>query len=39
MEIKIRDIEHKIYTIRGQQILLDKDLAIFYGVKPIRLRE
>jgi hypothetical protein len=39
MEITIKNIEHKIYTIRSQQIMLDKDLAIFYGVKPIRLRE
>ena len=31
--------EPKIYTIRGVQVMLDKDLAFFYGVKPIRLRE
>ncbi|NOQ56291.1 MAG: ORF6N domain-containing protein, partial [Nanohaloarchaea archaeon] len=33
------EIRKKIYTIRGAQVLLDKDLAIFYDVKPIRLRE
>ncbi len=32
-------IESKIYTIRGVQVVLDKDLAHFYEVKPIRLRE
>jgi len=26
-------------SIRSVQIMLDRDLAIFYGVKPIRLRE
>ena len=29
----------KIYTIRVVQVMLDKDLAVFYDVKPIRLRE
>ncbi len=29
----------KIYTIRKQKVMLDKDLAELYGVKPIRLRE
>ena len=37
--IKTETIQHKIYTIRQVQIILDKDLAQFYGVKPIRLRE
>ncbi|MCX9085325.1 MAG: ORF6N domain-containing protein [Candidatus Methanoperedens sp.] len=37
--IKLDDIQSRIYTIRGVQVMLDKDLAIFYGVKPIRLRE
>jgi len=32
-------IERKIFTIRGVQVVLDKDLAAFYEVKPIRLRE
>ena len=32
-------IERKIYLIRGQKVMLDKDLAALYGVKPIRLRE
>ncbi|MGA1822865.1 MAG: ORF6N domain-containing protein [Thermoplasmatota archaeon] len=37
--ITIEDIENRIYTIRGVQVMLDRDLAIFFEVKPIRLRE
>jgi hypothetical protein len=33
------EIKNKILTIRGVQVMLDKDLASFYEVKPIRLRE
>lgn len=32
-------IQNKIYTIRGVQVMLDKDLALLYDVKPTRLRE
>ncbi len=32
-------IKRKIYTIRGVQVMLDKDLAELYEVKAIRLRE
>ncbi len=32
-------IKRKIYTIRGVQVMLDKDLADLYEVKAIRLRE
>jgi hypothetical protein len=32
-------IKNKIYLLRDQKIMLDKDLATLYGVKPIRLRE
>ncbi len=28
-----KDIESKIYTIRGLQVMLDSDLAKFYGVE------
>lgn len=28
-----------IYLMRGKKVMLDKDLAELYGVKPIRLRE
>lgn len=37
--ISVNSIEPKIHTLRGVQIILDKDLAEFYQVKPIRLRE
>lgn len=30
---------NKIYLIREQKVMLDKDLAELYDVKPIRLRE
>ena len=32
-------VENKILMIRGKKIMLDRDLAELYGVKPIRLRE
>ena len=37
--VVIEHIEHKIYFLRGLKVMLDKDLAILYGIKPIRLRE
>jgi len=37
--INEENIQNKIYTIRGVQVMLDRDLAELYGVKPIRLRE
>ena len=37
--VPIELIEKKIYLIRGQKVMLDKELAALYGVKPIRLRE
>jgi hypothetical protein len=33
------EIKKKIYTVRGEQVILDKDLAELYQVKAIRLRE
>jgi len=33
------EISSKILTLRGQQVMLDRDLADLYGVKSIRLRE
>ena len=35
----IENIKTRILVIRGIQVMLDKDLADIYGVKPIRLRE
>ncbi|MHC4887205.1 MAG: ORF6N domain-containing protein [Planctomycetota bacterium] len=33
------EIKTRIFQIRDQQVMLDKDIAVIYGVKPIRLRE
>ncbi len=33
------NIKDKIHNIRNHQVMLDRDLAELYGVKPIRLRE
>ncbi len=35
----IGNIINRIFTIRGVQVMLDKDIAEFYEVKAIRLRE
>ncbi len=32
-------VMNKIYLIRGQKVMLDRDLAVLYGIQPIRLRE
>ncbi len=32
-------VMNKIYLIRGQKVMVDRDLAELYGVKAIRLRE
>jgi len=32
-------IEQRIFLIRGHRVMLDRDLSVLYGVKPIRLRE
>ncbi|MEE8328962.1 MAG: ORF6N domain-containing protein [Thermodesulfovibrionia bacterium] len=37
--ITIETIEKKIYLVRGHKVMLDKDLAMLYVVKPTRLRE
>jgi hypothetical protein len=37
--VKVDEVRQLIYNIRGAQVMLDKDLAILYNVKPIRLRE
>ena len=39
LQIQHRNILNQIYTIRGLQVMLDRDLAMIYGVKSIRLRE
>lgn len=37
--MSLERIESRILIVRGQKVLLDRDLAILYGVKNIRLRE
>ena len=37
--IPVENITQKIYSIRGQRVMLDTDLAIFYGVEVRRLNE
>ena len=34
-----KTIENKIFSLRGLRVMLDRDIADLYGVKPIRLRE
>jgi len=34
-----QNIQNKIYTLRGLQVMLDRDLAELYGVEPKRLNE
>ena len=36
---EIIPIHHKIYTLRGKQIMLDSDLAELYSVETRRLNE
>jgi len=37
--IEIENIESKIYTIRGKQVMLDSDLAKLYHVETKRINE
>ena len=37
--IPVEVIENKIFLMRGKKVMLDKDLAVLYGVKPIALRQ
>jgi len=37
--ISAEKIENKIFQIRGKRVMLDKDLAVLYGVKSIALRQ
>lgn len=39
MKFPIEKIEAMIYTIRGQRVMLDSDLAKLYGVETKRLKE
>ena len=37
--VPIEIIQEKIYSIRGHRVMLDKDLAVLYGVTTKRLNE
>src|SRR3989339_2230328 len=37
--VVIGNVEQKIYLIRSHRVMLDRDLADLYGVKPIALRQ
>ncbi len=37
--ISMEKVERKVYLIRGKKVILDKDLAELYKVKPIALRQ
>jgi hypothetical protein len=39
MAIPDEAIVNKIYLIRGQKVMIDKDLAQLYGVETKRLKE
>ena len=39
MELILEDINSKIYTIRGVQVMLDEDLAKLYNVETKRINE
>lgn len=37
--MQLQTIQNKIYEIRGQNVMLDSDLAVLYGVETKRLKE
>ncbi len=37
--VELEDIQNRIFTIRGVQVMTDKDLADLYGVTVKRLNE
>ena len=37
--MSVEKIENKIFQIGGKRVMLDKDLALLYAVKPIALRQ
>jgi hypothetical protein len=39
MSLPVEIIQSKIYLIRGHKVMLDKDLAVLYGVPTRRLKE
>lgn len=39
MGVDLQVIQSKIYEIRGQRVMLDRDLAELYGIETKRLKE
>jgi len=39
IELYSNEIENRIFTIRGLQVMIDSDLALMYGVETKRLNE
>ena len=39
LSITTKDVESRIVTIRGQHVLLDRDVAELYGVETKRINE
>jgi len=37
--VPIEVVQSKIYLIRGYKVMIDRDIALLYGVKPIALRQ
>ena len=38
-KIGLKNIKNKIYTIRGNQVMLDRDLKVFYDVETRTLNQ
>jgi len=38
-DVSISMVAAKIFLIRGKRVILDRDLAVLYGVKSIALRQ
>jgi len=39
IELKAKDVESRLITVRGQMVLLDRDVAELYGVETKRINE
>jgi hypothetical protein len=37
--VPVEVVQSKIYMIRGYKVMIDRDIALLYGVKPIALRQ
>lgn len=37
--VTIKDVEKRIVAVRGQQVLVDRDVAALYGVETKRINE